>query len=172
MKAKVVVLTQGLCSPDLLQVLGASEIHRPENQGMLELPEFPLLEAFVSYGALGSTFLVWASPWNGCVPGSVCNSLLSSPVPLIFLVIVSSLFLYFISPFFLIHSFTYFLQFLPHPLLVNSPSSIHSQTSSLSFLPLPCVFPLLPSILPPQIQFIPKTQDKIKLLGKIGVGRT
>lgn len=93
MKAELIVLTQGLCSPDLLQVLGGSEIHRPENQGMLELPKFPLLKAFVLYGALGSTFLVWESLWNGRVPGSVCNSLLSSPLPLIFLVIASSLFL-------------------------------------------------------------------------------
>lgn len=48
MKAELVVLTQGLCSPDLLQVLVASEIHGPENQGMLELPKFPLLEAVFS----------------------------------------------------------------------------------------------------------------------------
>lgn len=93
MKAELIVLTQGLCSLDLLQVLGGSQIHRPENQGMLELPKFPLLEAFVSHGALGPTFLVCESPWSGRVPGSVWNSLLSSPVPLIPLVIVSSLFL-------------------------------------------------------------------------------
>lgn len=98
MKAELIVLTQGLCSLDLLQVLVASEIQGPENQGMLELPKFPLLEAFVSYRTLGPTFLVWESPWNGRVPGSVCNSLLSLPVPLIFLVIVSSLFLSFIPP--------------------------------------------------------------------------
>lgn len=93
MKAELVVLTQGLCSLDLLQVLVASEIHIPENQGLLELPEFPLLEAFVSYRVLGPTFLVWKSPWNAHVPGSVCNSLLSSPIPHIFAVLVSSLFL-------------------------------------------------------------------------------
>lgn len=58
MKAELIVLTQGLCSPDLLQVLVASEIHGPENQGMLELPKFPLLEAFVSYRALDPIFLV------------------------------------------------------------------------------------------------------------------
>lgn len=98
MKAELIVLTQGLCSLDLLQVLVASEIQGPEKQGMLELPKFPLLEAFVSYRTLGPTFLVWESPWNGRVPGSVCNSLLSLPVPLIFLVIVSSLVLSFISP--------------------------------------------------------------------------
>lgn len=96
MKAELIVLTRGLCSPDLLQVLDASEIQGPENQGMLELPKFPLLEAFVSYRTLGPTFLVWESPWNGHIPGSVCNSLLSLPVPVIFLVIVSSLFLSFI----------------------------------------------------------------------------
>lgn len=48
MKAELVVLTQGLCSLDLLQVLVASETHGPENQGMLELPKFPLLEAVFS----------------------------------------------------------------------------------------------------------------------------
>lgn len=58
MKAELIVLTQGLCSPDLLQVLVALETQGPENQGMLELPKFPLLEAFVSYRTLGPTFLV------------------------------------------------------------------------------------------------------------------
>lgn len=134
MKAKVVVLTQGLCSPDLLQVLGASEIHGPENQGMLELPEFPLLEAFVSYGALGSTFLVWASPWNGCVPSSVCNSLLSSPVPLIFLVIVSSLFLYFISPPFFF-SFFHLFSSVSSSSLTCQLTFLHSLTDLLSLTP-------------------------------------
>lgn len=134
MKAKVVVLTQGLCSPDLLQVLGASEIHGPENQGMLELPEFPLLEAFVSYGALGSTFLVWASPWNGCVLGSVCNSLLSSPVPLIFLVIFSSLFLYFISPLFFF-SFFHLFSSVSSSSLTCQLTFLHSLTGLLSLTP-------------------------------------
>lgn len=166
MKAELVVLTQGLCSPDLLQVLGASEMHRPENQGMLELLKLPLLEAFVSHGVLGSTFLVWESPWNGCVPGSVCNSLLSSAVPLIFLVIVSSWFLYFISPFFFFFIlspifFSFFL--IPYlsthlPPFAHRPPLSHSYHCHVFFL-LPFLFFPLFCLLKFTLFLKPKTKS-------------
>lgn len=136
MKAELIVLTQGLCSPDLLQVLVASEIQELENQGMLELPKFPLLEAFVSYRTLGPTFLVWESPWSGRVPGSVCSSLLSLLVPLIFLVIVSSLFSSFISPppFFL--SFFHLFSSVSSSSLTCQLTFFHLLTDLLSLIPI------------------------------------
>lgn len=134
---------------------------------------FPLLKAFLSCRALVSTFLVWKSPWKGCVPVSACN-----PVHHFCSFSLWLLTWFVVFPFYF-HSFTYFLLQLPlHPLLVPfySPSSFpYRPASSYSYhchaFFLTTSFPHHPSLLPPQIHVMAKTQEKIKLLGSIRAGR-
>lgn len=185
-KLSCIMLTQGLCRLYLLEVVWATEISGPENRGMLKLTK-----SFWHWGTEKALFpfLCWKPSFHighwspHLLSGNVLGKTVSQSVCAVLLCIQQFhsfflwllLFVVYFPPFSLFHLFFNSVSSLTCPYLLSFLHSLTdllslTPTTAKSFLSLP-PFPHHPSILPPQIHFIPKTQEKIKLLGSIKVGR-